>query len=133
MFSLGKRGISMVLVALLLVSLLAGFAVAEAPAATAAAEPGWKLDTSPITINWYVNYSWYVSTWDTALYSQYMERKTGVKINFIVPAGNESEKLNTMIAGNLYRILGGNVELSSDTAYDGAYPSAVVEGVTASA
>jgi putative aldouronate transport system substrate-binding protein len=100
MFSLGKRGISMVLVALLLVSLLAGFAVAEAPAATAVAEPGWKLDTTPITINWYVNYSWYVSTWDTALYSQYMERKTGVKINFIVPAGNESEKLNTMIAGN---------------------------------
>jgi len=38
-----------------------------------------------------------------------------------------------MIAGNLYRILGGNVELSSDTSYDGAYPSAVVEGVTASA
>jgi PmbA protein len=39
---------------------------------------------------------------------------------------------DTMIAGNLYDILGGNVELSSDTSYDGTYPYAVVEGITAS-
>lgn len=40
---------------------------------------------------------------------------------------------DTMIAGNLYEILNGNVELSADTSYDGTYPFAVVEGVSASA
>lgn len=65
-----------------------------------AEEPGWKDDTDPITIDWYINYSWYSSLWDEGLYSQYIEEKTGVKVNFIVPAGNEEEKLNTMIAGD---------------------------------
>ncbi|WDU82917.1 hypothetical protein [Caloramator sp. Dgby_cultured_2] len=32
------------------------------------------------------------------LTSQYVTKKTGVNINFIVPAGNENEKLNAMIA-----------------------------------
>jgi PmbA protein len=39
---------------------------------------------------------------------------------------------DTMIAGNLYEILAGNVELSADTDYDGSTPYAVVEGITAS-
>lgn len=40
---------------------------------------------------------------------------------------------DTMIAGNLYDILAGSVELSSDTNYDGSTPYAVIEGITASA
>ena len=40
---------------------------------------------------------------------------------------------DTMVAGNLYEILNGTVELSSDADYDGATPYAVVEGVTVSA
>lgn len=73
------------------------------PAArTEAAEgkPGWQDDTEPITLDWYVNYSWYTSVWDTAEFSQYIEEQTGVKVNAIIPSGSESEKLNTMIAGN---------------------------------
>jgi putative aldouronate transport system substrate-binding protein len=62
-------------------------------------EPGWKADTSPITFDWYMNFSWYTGTdWGKDITSQYVTKKTGVKINFIVPAGNENEKLNTMIA-----------------------------------
>lgn len=74
----------------------------ELPAAkteATAEEPGWKADTDPITLDWYVNYSWFSSMWDTGAFSQYMEEKTGVKVNFIVPSGSEAEKLNTMIAG----------------------------------
>ena len=40
---------------------------------------------------------------------------------------------DVMIAGNLYNILRGNVELSADTSYDGSVPYAVVEGIIASA
>ncbi len=61
-------------------------------------EPGWKADTKPITFDWYLNFSWFPNKWGVDPTSQYVTKKTGVNINFIVPAGNENEKLNTMIA-----------------------------------
>lgn len=65
-------------------------------------DPGWKEDTSPITFDWYINFSWYPHKWGDDVTSQYVTKKTGVSVNFIVPAGNEAEKMNTMIAsGNL--------------------------------
>ncbi|GIW48800.1 MAG: hypothetical protein KatS3mg079_276 [Caloramator sp.] len=61
--------------------------------------PGWKQDADkPITFDWYLNFSWFPNKWGVDLTSQYVTKKTGVNINFIVPAGNENEKLNTMIA-----------------------------------
>jgi putative aldouronate transport system substrate-binding protein len=61
-------------------------------------EPGWKSDTSPITFDWYVNFSWYAHKWGDDVVSKYVTDKTGVSVNFISPAGNEAEKMNTMIA-----------------------------------
>jgi len=61
-------------------------------------EPGWKADTSPITFDWYLNFAWFPNKWGVDPTSQYVTKKTGVDINFIVPAGNENEKLNTLIA-----------------------------------
>ncbi|WP_435923625.1 extracellular solute-binding protein [Paenibacillus sp. DYY-L-2] len=61
-------------------------------------EPGWKSDTSPITFDWYLNFAWFPNKWGVDPTSQYVTKKTGVDINFIVPAGNENEKLNTLIA-----------------------------------
>ncbi|MEW9699247.1 extracellular solute-binding protein [Paenibacillus sp. SI8] len=72
-------------------------AQSAAPAATSN-EPGWKSDTKPITFDWYLNFSWFPNKWGVDPTSQYITKKTGVNINFIVPAGNENEKLNTMIA-----------------------------------
>jgi PmbA protein len=40
---------------------------------------------------------------------------------------------DTMIAGNLYDILGQNVLISSDTEHEGRYPHIVIEGVSVSA
>jgi putative aldouronate transport system substrate-binding protein len=48
--------------------------------------------------DWYLNFSWFPNKWGVDATSQYVTKKTGVNINFIVPAGNENEKLNTMIA-----------------------------------
>lgn len=61
-------------------------------------EPGWKKDTSPITFDWYINFSWFPNKWGVDLTSQYITKKTGVNLNIMVPAGNETEKMNTMIA-----------------------------------
>ncbi|MBC8080884.1 MAG: extracellular solute-binding protein, partial [Gorillibacterium sp.] len=60
--------------------------------------PGWQSDTSPITFDWYLNFSWFPNKWGVDETSKYITKKTGVDINFIVPAGNENEKLNTLIA-----------------------------------
>jgi len=66
-----------------------------------ASTPGWKADASkPITFDWYVNFAWFSSKWGEDLTSKYITKKTGVSINFIVPAGNENEKLNTLIASD---------------------------------
>ncbi|MFD0674473.1 ABC transporter substrate-binding protein [Cohnella sp. GCM10027633] len=76
---------------------------AAAPASSAAAstdEPGWKSDTSPITFDWYLNFAWFPNKWGVDPTSQYVTKKTGVNLNLIVPAGNENEKLNAMIASN---------------------------------
>ncbi|MFC5466324.1 extracellular solute-binding protein [Lederbergia graminis] len=60
-------------------------------------EPGWKEDTSPITFDWYINFSWFASKWGNDATSKYITEKTGVTLNLISPAGNEAEKMNTMI------------------------------------
>ena len=65
---------------------------------TVSTEPGWKKDTAPITFDWYLNFAWFPNKWGVDLTSQYVTKKTGVNLNLIVPAGNENEKLNTMIA-----------------------------------
>lgn len=63
--------------------------------------PGWKLNANkPIKFDWYINFSWFARQWGQSKVSQYITKKTGVDINFIIPAGNESEKLNSMIAGD---------------------------------
>ncbi len=68
--------------------------------------PGWKVDTSPITLDWYVNLNWYNNAWGSYEMSRYITKKTGVTVNWIVPSGNEAEKLNTLIAsGELPDIL----------------------------
>lgn len=70
-----------------------------AQAAVDPSKPSWQNDTSPITFDWYINFAWYTGTdWGKDLTSQYVTKKTGVDLNFIVPAGNEAEKMNTMIA-----------------------------------
>lgn len=61
-------------------------------------QPGWSVDTSPITFDWYINFAWFPNKWGQDITSKYITKKTGVDINFIVPAGNEAEKMNAMIA-----------------------------------
>ncbi|MFC5449200.1 type 2 periplasmic-binding domain-containing protein [Paenibacillus aestuarii] len=61
-------------------------------------KPAWKLDTTPITFDWYINFDWFNSKWGGNVVSDYITKKTGVSLNFIVPAGDASEKLNTMMA-----------------------------------
>lgn len=116
-----KKWLSLAIIAALMVTIVAcsgnnepaassQSASSEPPAASASASPsaseaqpaadeaGWKADTAPITFDWYLNFAWFPNKWGVDPTSQYITKKTGVDINFIVPAGNENEKLNAMIA-----------------------------------
>ena len=63
--------------------------------------PGWKANADkPVKFDWYINFSWFARHWGDSKVSKYITQKTGVDVNFIVPAGNEAEKLNAMIAGD---------------------------------
>jgi putative aldouronate transport system substrate-binding protein len=60
-------------------------------------EEGWKADTTPITFDWYIDFSWFQTKWGTNPVSKYVTDKTGVNLNLITPSGDETEKLNSMI------------------------------------
>lgn len=63
--------------------------------------PAWqRLSDEEITLDWYVNYSWYATPWGENLVSQTITEETGVNVNFITPIGNETEKLNALISSD---------------------------------
>lgn len=53
-----------------------------------------------ITLDWYVNYSWFTTSWGENLVSKTITEETGVDVNFVTPSGNEAEKLNALIASD---------------------------------
>lgn len=78
----------------------------EAPAETgtdntAEVVPGWQQHASEkVDLTWYINFSWFTTPWGENLISKTITEETGVNIEFVVPAGNEAEKLNSLIASD---------------------------------
>ncbi|MCD7956665.1 MAG: extracellular solute-binding protein [Lachnospiraceae bacterium] len=63
--------------------------------------PGWSAYADePVTLNWYINYSWFTTGWGENAVSQKITEETGVTVNFVTPAGTETEKLAAMISAN---------------------------------
>lgn len=59
----------------------------------------WKEDTSPVTLDYYANFSWFSLDWNDAT-SKRVTEKTGVNLNFTKPVVDDGQKLNMMIAGD---------------------------------
>lgn len=53
-----------------------------------------------VTLNWYVNYSWFTVPWGENVVSRQITQDTGISIHFLAPAGNEKERLNAMISAD---------------------------------
>ncbi len=61
--------------------------------------PGWqRYAGEEVTLDWYVNYSWFVTKWGGNAVSDKITEETGVTVNFVTPIGNEEEKLNSLIS-----------------------------------
>lgn len=64
-------------------------------------QPAWqRLAGEPVSFDWYINYSWFTTGWGENIVSRKITEETGVDIRFITPSGNESEKLNALIAAD---------------------------------
>lgn len=59
----------------------------------------WKEDTSPVMLDYYVNFAWFSLNWTDAA-AERVTAKTGVDLNFTKPVADDGQKLNMMIAGN---------------------------------
>jgi putative aldouronate transport system substrate-binding protein len=63
--------------------------------------PGWRENASDkVDLSWYINFSWFTTPWGENLISKTITEETGVNVKFVVPAGNEAEKLNSLIASD---------------------------------
>ena len=63
--------------------------------------PGWqKHADDKVKLTWYMNFSWFTTPWGENLVSKTITEETGIDIEFVIPAGNEAEKLNSLIASD---------------------------------
>ena len=63
--------------------------------------PGWQEHAEDeVTLDWYVNFTWYTTPWGENAVSQAISEETGINVNFITPMGSEAEKFNALIASD---------------------------------
>lgn len=63
--------------------------------------PAWMLlAEDEVTLDWYINYSWFTTPWGENAVSQKITEETGVSVRFLTPMGNENEKFNSLIASD---------------------------------
>ena len=53
-----------------------------------------------VTLDWYVNYTWYNTPWGGNIVSETITENTGISINFQAPMGNPEEKFNALISSD---------------------------------
>jgi len=94
-----RRAAALALALCLLASQMAACTPATGDGAQEQAAPAWeKYAAESVTLDWYVNFSWFTTTWGENLVAKTITEETGVSINFITPGGNEWEKLDAMIS-----------------------------------
>ncbi|MDD6504411.1 MAG: extracellular solute-binding protein [Lachnospiraceae bacterium] len=102
MNNLWKKGIAVACLCSLFLGIV-GCGEEEQPAVDEVAldMPAWeRYADTPITLDWYIDYSWFVGGWGENLVSKTITEETGVSVNFVTPKGNEGEMLNSMISSD---------------------------------
>ena len=61
-------------------------------------KPEYETEAEEVTLNWYVNFSWFTTPFGGNAVSKKIKEDTGININFITPKGNENEKFNALIS-----------------------------------
>ena len=63
--------------------------------------PAWqRYANEEITLDWYVHFSWFSTTWGNDVVAQKITEETGVRVNFVPFVGDEVEKLASLVSSN---------------------------------
>ncbi|MDE7331740.1 MAG: extracellular solute-binding protein [Lachnospiraceae bacterium] len=57
-------------------------------------------DEETVTLDWYINFTWYSTPWGGNVVSDAITQKTGVSVNFLSPVGNPEEKFNALLSSD---------------------------------
>lgn len=57
-------------------------------------------EDEPVTLKWYVNFSWFNQEWGKDAVSKKIMEETGINVEFVTPLGNENETLDTLVSSN---------------------------------
>ena len=57
-------------------------------------------ETESVTLEWYINFSWYNTPWGENAVSKAVTEAAGSEIHFVTPGGTESVTLDALIAGD---------------------------------
>lgn len=91
------RGIISMLTAVILLAGCTGAAIEKRNAEN---EKTAQMQTDTEKLKWYVNFSWFNAAWGKDAVSREITDKTNVSVDFVVPSGNEGEKLDALIASD---------------------------------
>lgn len=86
---LWKRWLSLSLCVVMLASLISCEEEVELPS------------PEPVTLQWYMNFSWFDKSWGTDAVSAYISEKTGISVNYVVPSGGESQYMQQFLPGGI--------------------------------
>lgn len=70
------------------------------PAGRNGADTAAQTAENPVKLKWYVNFTWFNSPWGNNAVTKAITEKTGVTVDYVVPTGNEGEKLDALIASD---------------------------------
>lgn len=60
-------------------------------------ENGPQKETEPIALTWYINFSWFDKSWGLDAVSKYITEQTGVHVEYVMPAGDESQQIQRFL------------------------------------
>ncbi len=92
-----KRGWILVLCGVCLTGCLRSGTDSTAPQTTVGSQ-ATESEDNVVTLDWYINFSWYDTPWGGNLVSDRITEETGVSVQFQTPKGNTEEKFNALIA-----------------------------------
>ncbi len=52
----------------------------------------------PVTLTWYINYSWFDKSWGLDAVSQYITEQTGIQVEYVIPWGDESQQIQQFLS-----------------------------------
>ncbi|MFI3174068.1 MAG: extracellular solute-binding protein [Bacillota bacterium] len=54
-------------------------------------------EIEPITLTWYINFSWFDKSWGLDAVSKYITEQTGVHVEYVMPSGDESQQIQRFL------------------------------------